>query len=47
MPIIVTNGNLVYGSVIFEEVGTDDMILEFYSAQFDPSGKKKFEPEYP
>ena len=36
MPILITKDNKVYGSVIYEDVGTDDMILEFYTSKFDP-----------
>ena len=32
MPILVTNKDKVYGSVIYEEIGTDDMILEFFTS---------------
>ena len=51
MPILLTKteeGHRAYGSVVYEEFGSDDMMLEFFTARFDPLNKEKFEnPEYP
>ena len=35
MPILINNRNEVIGSVVYEEYGTDDFILEFFTAKLD------------
>lgn len=47
MPIQITNKNKVYGSVIYEEFGSDDLVVEFFTSRYDPAGKIKYTKEYP
>ena len=36
-----------YGSVVYEEVGSDDMVLEFFTSRFGSKGDESGELEYP
>ena len=47
MPIRITSSNRIYGSVVYEEVGSDDMVLEFFTSRFGSKGEESGELEYP
>ena len=41
MPIVISKDGTLLGSVLYEEVGTSDMILEFYSSSINAPDKDK------
>ena len=50
MPILISKNKNLIGSVVYEEVGTDDMVLEFYSTKLGQSyvtEEEKEKLEYP
>ena len=47
MPIHFTSDNMIIGSVVYEEVGTGNMVIEFYSSKSNIIEIKDAELEYP
>jgi hypothetical protein len=50
MPIYIAKDGSLIGSVVYEEVGTDDMVLEFYSTKLGQkydTEQEKENLEYP
>ena len=50
MPLYIAKDKSIIGSVVYEELGTSDMVLEFYSTKRDKkyrTEKEKEKLEYP
>ena len=47
MPIYIAKDRSLIGSVVYEEVGTDDMVLEFYSTKLGQKYENEKDFEYP